>query len=223
MPRRWMPFLILILIVLLPILFLDVVTTAVIKLGIAPDWAPWIVLLILIGSFINLPVFRETVNQTLSRHPLDIWGAQRYWPQWKKQRRERVIAVNVGGFVVPMLLVLFELQRIWYYQADALPALFVCISLNIALCYFSARPVANVGIVMNAFLPGLVAALSALFLAPSIAPPVAFCAGVLGPVVGADLLHLREIRRMSVGVASIGGAGTFDGIVISGLLAVLLA
>ena len=52
---------------------------------------------------------------------------------------------------------------------------------------------------------------------------VAFTAGVLGPLIGADLMHLRDISRMSVGVLSIGGAGTFDGIVLSGVLAALAA
>ena len=52
--------------------------------------------------------------------------------------------------------------------------------------------------------------------------PVAFVAGVLGPLVGADLLHLKDIGRISTGLLSIGGAGTFDGIVLSGLLAAIL-
>jgi uncharacterized membrane protein len=55
------------------------------------------------------------------------------------------------------------------------------------------------------------------------AAPVAFVAGTLGPLIGADLLHLREIEESAVGVASIGGAGTFDGIVLSGIIAAYLA
>ena len=62
-----------------------------------------------------------------------------------------------------------------------------------------------------------------MLFAPAHAPPVAFVAGVAGPLIGADLLRLREIERMGTAVASIGGAGTFDGIVISGLVATLLA
>jgi uncharacterized membrane protein len=64
---------------------------------------------------------------------------------------------------------------------------------------------------------------TALVLAGELATPVAFVAGVLGPLVGADLLHLREIPRVATGMASIGGAGTFDGIVLSGILAAYLA
>jgi uncharacterized membrane protein len=40
--------------------------------------------------------------------------------------------------------------------------------------------------------------------------------------MGADLLHLTEIQRMSPGVLSIGGAGVFDGIALCGLFALLL-
>ena len=124
--------------------------------------------------------------------------------------------------MIPMLLVLYELVRIWQAYPALLLPLAMAVLINIVVCYWSARPVPGVGIVMPALVPGALAALSALLLAPGMAPPVAYCAGVLGPVIGADLLHLNKIRNAQVGIASIGGAGTFDGIVISGLLAVLL-
>jgi uncharacterized membrane protein len=57
----------------------------------------------------------------------------------------------------------------------------------------------------------------------SIRAPIDFVAGVLGPLIDADLLHLKDIMKASAGVLSIGGAGTFDGIVLSGLLAALFA
>jgi uncharacterized membrane protein len=66
-------------------------------------------------------------------------------------------------------------------------------------------------------------AFSAIMMFPDFAPPVAFAAGALGPLIGADLLRLGQINRISTGVASIGGAGTFDGIVLSALVATLLA
>ena len=67
------------------------------------------------------------------------------------------------------------------------------------------------------------AALLALLFAPSEAAPVAYIAGVAGPLIGADLLHLKDIEESATGVASIGGAGTFDGIVLSGIVAAFLA
>jgi uncharacterized membrane protein len=56
-----------------------------------------------------------------------------------------------------------------------------------------------------------------------IGPAVAFVAGVLGPLIGADLLHLRDIETLETGIASIGGAGTFDGIILSGIVVAYLA
>jgi uncharacterized membrane protein len=55
------------------------------------------------------------------------------------------------------------------------------------------------------------------------ATPTAYVAGTLGTLIGADILNLNKIRYMRAPVASIGGAGTFDGIFLSGIIAVLLA
>jgi uncharacterized membrane protein len=64
---------------------------------------------------------------------------------------------------------------------------------------------------------------AALLLAPEHATPVAFVAGTFGPLVGADLLHLHEVERMDTGIVSVDGAGTFDGILLSGIVALYLA
>jgi uncharacterized membrane protein len=45
----------------------------------------------------------------------------------------------------------------------------------------------------------------------------------MGTLIGGDLLHVRQVRRLATPVASIGGAGTFDGIFLTGIIAVLLA
>lgn len=76
---------------------------------------------------------------------------------------------------------------------------------------------------MPGLFPALLAAVSALLLVPDQAPPVAFVAGVLSPLIGAGLPHLRDIGKITTGIASIGGAGTFDGIVLSGIVAAYLA
>lgn len=65
--------------------------------------------------------------------------------------------------------------------------------------------------------------MSAFWLVPEQTPQVAFVAGVRGPLIGADLLHLRDIAALETGIASIGGAGTFDGIALSGIVTTYLA
>ena len=211
--------LILLLIFLLPLMFMDVMFIALGKLGIEPALTPFIIFLMLLGSLANIPVLRKPVLH----YPPKLWGLERYWSKSQQHTTECIIAVNLGGFVIPMLLVLYEITLIWGQQPGLLLPMAAAVLLNILLCYLLAQPVPQVGVTLPVFIPGIVAALSALLLAPDMAAPVAFCAGVLGPVVGADLLNLKLVSKTQVGMASIGGAGTFDGIVISGLLAVLLS
>jgi uncharacterized membrane protein len=45
----------------------------------------------------------------------------------------------------------------------------------------------------------------------------------VGTLIGADLLNLDVVRGLGAPVASIDGAGTFDGIFLIGGMAVLLA
>jgi uncharacterized membrane protein len=101
--------------------------------------------------------------------------------------------------------------------------LLLAVFINIVVCYWTAKPVKGIGIAMPGLLPPMLATTSALLLVPDQAPPVAFVAGVLGPLIGADLLHHRDIEKIATGIASIGGAGTFDGIVLSGIVAAYLA
>jgi len=53
-------------------------------------------------------------------------------------------------------------------------------------------------------------------------PIVAYCSGTIGTLIGADIMNLRRVNRIGAGTVSIGGAGTFDGIFLSGIVAVLL-
>jgi uncharacterized membrane protein len=107
----------------------------------------------------------------------------------------------------------------WQPSAGLLLAIFI----NTIVCFKMAKPIEGIGIAMPGMFPPLVAVMSALLLVPEQATPVAFVAGVLGPLIGADLLHLRDVSKISTGIASIGGAGTFDGIVLSGIVAAYLA
>ena len=88
--------------------------------------------------------------------------------------------------------------------------------------YYSAQIVPGIGIQMNALVAPLTAVISSIIIAEPFASSVAFAGGILGTLIGADLLHLREIDRMGAGVISIGGAGVFDGIAMCGLFALLL-
>jgi uncharacterized membrane protein len=80
-----------------------------------------------------------------------------------------------------------------------------------------------VGIAMPAFIPPLVAAVLSVIFSYDYAPVLAYIGGTLGTLIGADILNIDKIKDLGAPVASIGGAGTFDGIFLNGIMAVLLA
>ena len=67
------------------------------------------------------------------------------------------------------------------------------------------------------------AAVVALILSPSQPGVTAYVSGTLGALIGADLSNLGKIPDLGAPVASIGGAGTFDGVFLTGIIAVFLA
>jgi uncharacterized membrane protein len=79
------------------------------------------------------------------------------------------------------------------------------------------------GIALPALVPGVVAGVAALLFSRRFGGPIAYVSGSLGVLIGADLLNLDKLSGLGAPVASIGGAGTFDGIFLAGVFAVLIA
>lgn len=211
------------LLVLLPVVLADLVLRALQELGLSPAVSVLALLGIVLGGMVNIPVKRWPREEILEVPRVALFGLWRLEPQLVRRRREAVLAVNVGGCLVPSAIVCYELGRMAALGAWPLTATLLGVGITTAACKWIARPVPQVGVVMPALVPALVAALCGLLLLPEHAPVVAFVAGVAGTLIGADLLNLHHIKRIAMGTASIGGAGSFDGIVISGLVATLLA
>jgi uncharacterized membrane protein len=213
----------LILLAFLPIVFGQLFASALAKLKLEPMTALLVVIGIFMGSPINIPVKRIPRTESTVADPLAVFGLPGRWPSTMRVRRETVIAINVGGCIIPVTLAAYELAHVVMAGWQPLSGLLLAIFINILVCYWVAKPIEGIGIAMPGLLPALVATVSALQFVPDQAPPVAFIAGVLGPLIGADLLHLRDVSKLATGIASIGGAGTFDGIVLSGIVAAYLA
>jgi uncharacterized membrane protein len=209
--------------VLFPSFFGELMATSLGKLHLGPQMALLLMIAIMIGGLVNIPVKRIAHERVVAMHPLAVFGLGRLWPEMRRERRETIIAVIFGGCVIPTALALYEVLHLAPAGAERLLALLVAGGTNVAVCYAIARPVQSVGILPPGLVPAAVAALLALLLAPGDATPVAYVAGVAGPLIGADLLHLREIEQSAVDMTSIGGAGTFDGIVLPGTEAGYLA
>ena len=187
------------------------------RVGIGHEWLLAILALSIAGSAVNLPVARLRSSVLLGPQVIRVFGVPYLVPA-TRERRVTVVAVNLGGALVPAGLAAFLIAR-EHLGLHAVLAVAVVALVSFVL----ARPVRGVGVVLPGLVPPVVAALAALAISEQLAPALAYVGGVLGTLIGADLLNLPRIRRLDAPVASIGGAGTFDGIFLSGLLAVLIA
>ena len=204
-------------ILFLPILFIlgffHVVTIGFEKLGISPEATIFLLLAILIGSAINIPLTKKKLVYVEERKFFGLWRTPKIEAQG--------IAINLGGAVIPILLSFYFLYLGFRAGFELQPVLIATI-LMIIICKFLARIVPGRGITMPALIPPIFSAIFALILAPGFAAPSAFISGVLGTLIGADLLNLKKAQKFG-GFISIGGAGVFDGIFLVGIVSALLA
>lgn len=220
---KWLSFFVFVFpLAVLPLLFGDFVIHGLTRLHLRPEWALVLVFGMLVTGFVNIPIALVPRDRKVANHPLAVIGLSHLWPQLRRVRQETVIAVNVGGCLIPAGLALYEAWHLASTGQEAILGGTSAVIINTIVCYLIARPEPHLGITVPGLIPPIAAAGLAWVLTPDQAPPVALVAGVVGPLVGADLLHLKDLEKTEVGVVSIGGAGTFDGIVLSGVIAAYL-
>ncbi|MCW9032562.1 MAG: DUF1614 domain-containing protein [Gammaproteobacteria bacterium] len=187
------------------------------KLGLSPDSAILLLGCTLFGSLINLRIF--TINSSFEKMPENYFLPRALLKPLPFIKGKTIIALNVGGALIPIS---FSLYLITIHSIDFLHLITAIIFVTF-ISYSFSRPVKGLGIGIPVFIAPISAALSALMLSPENSAPLAYICGTLGVLIGADLLRLKDIKQMGVPTASIGGAGTFDGIFFTGIIAVLLA
>jgi uncharacterized membrane protein len=197
--------------IFLALVYFNAVTVSFARLGLSPEAAMLLFAASLIGGMINIPISRRPVLIQAPRS-----GFLSYFFYYPPQVRDQVLAINVGGAVIPVLFSLYLLPR-----APLIPTLITAVIVT-GVSKAIARPVPGVGIAMPAFVPPLVAVAAALAFARGDAAPVAYIGGTIGTLVGADLLNLPAVRKMPALMLSIGGAGVFDGVFLVGILSALL-
>jgi uncharacterized membrane protein len=196
---------------------LRILRYAYMKLGVSPGAALFLLFGSLIGSYFNIPVTILPGSPVRSGQIVDFFGMQYVvllvssWPG-------TILAVNVGGAVIPTIMSTYLVIRyqLWLRSVIAIVAIAFII-------HSMATPVHGIGIAVPVFAPVVTTAILAFILSREYAAPLAYIGGSMGTLIGADLLNLDKIRGLGAPVASIGGAGTFDGIFLTGILAVLLA
>ncbi|KAM3099733.1 DUF1614 domain-containing protein [Phormidesmis sp. 146-12] len=205
-----------------------VYSTLMTRLGIASGLGLPLVITAFLGCFINLPFFILTRHDPSGRRKLELlplWLLKR-WASVSDRTRYQpygYIGINLAGGLIPIVLALYQFHRVQPLTILIVTAIVTSIS------YFLVTVIPGKGIVTcrpRFWLITTIAALSAMALVSGGVDraSVAFAGGVLGTTIGADLLHLKDVRPENAGSPlSIGGAGFDDGIVQCGLCALIIA
>jgi uncharacterized membrane protein len=190
---------------------------AYLSLGVSSGTAMRLLVGSLIGSYFNIPVATLPAERVMSDQVVSYFGMQytvpvvQNWPG-------TVIAVNVGGAVIPTVMSIYLLAKYDLWGKGLIATAIVAL-----IIHWLANPVPGVGIAVPVFMPAVITAIVAILLSRQEAASLAYIGGGLGTLIGADITNLDKVRGLGAPVASIGGAGTFDGIFLTSILAVLLA
>jgi uncharacterized membrane protein len=218
-PLAW-PFIVafaFLLFVLIGLLELGILGYAYERMGIPHRYILLVLFLSLIGSAVNIPVAQLPPEQMVSDRFVDFFGV-RYVVPVAQQWPGTVVAINVGGALIPVIISFYLMAKNRLYVRSALAVATVAIGVHQV-----ARPISGVGVGVPLFIPTVFAVLAAIVFSSQNTAPVAYVSGSLGTLIGADLLNLGRVHGLGAPVASIGGAGTFDAVFLTGIIAVLLS
>jgi uncharacterized membrane protein len=131
-----------------------------------------------------------------------------------------IIPAIISGYLLLVSIPAYSTNLLVSYLQTLIVLILVTLS-----THQSAQIVEGLGITTPAWGPPTMTAfvvfLMNYFVPVTCATQIAYIGGTLGALIGADLMNLKKIAGVGP-VVSIGGAGTFDGVYLTGLMSVLL-
>ncbi len=208
------------LVLILIFLFVGVTEAAFQRIGFSRAEFAIILVLTFFGSFVNLPVTRETGDAPVTGYrEVRIYGLTYRIPVTARARVSTLVTINAGGALIPILVSAYLLITHFFLAGYILIGTLV----SSVLVHLMAKKVKGQGIETPALLPPIAAAIISLLIHPAAGVAViAYISGSMGALIGADLSNLSSITDLGAPVVSIGGAGTFDGVFLTGIIAVII-
>ncbi len=194
----------------------NLIILAFLRIGIPHQYVFAALLVTIFGSFINIPVKKIPQETMTAERRVTFYGFT--YRVAVPRRKDTVLAINVGGAIIPTLVSLYLVIKTGLYVKSFIATAFLA-----AVTFRLATPLPGIGIALPFFAPPLLAAVVSVILSYDYAPIIAYISGTVGTLFGADILNLKKINSLGAPVASIGGAGTFDGIFLNGIIAVILS
>jgi len=205
---------------IIPFLLAYIVLSVGMVLGFSPLTTLLLYMAILIGSLVNIPITelkqQKTQKPSFFEDPFKNLN----------QNQFTTISINLGGALIPTLMSLYLILEL---STNEILALLIALLIVIFVSKSFSRLVKGVGIAMPMLIPPITAVTASLIATILLGTGqtnlaiISFASGVLGVLIGADLLNLHKIKKLNTNMISIGGAGTFDGIFLTGVFSVIFS
>jgi len=212
-------------ILIIPLLILGIIGAAFVRLGFSWFSALAVILLMIIGSLVNIPVHRIRRDVIrISRYNAPDQDTSSHEP---RQAWDILITCNLGGTIIPAAISAYLL-----YQAVGITGTSlwfnVCIGIVMVagITFVSTRIVPGAGIRVPLLIPGLTALLAGIIFSGGTglnAAVTALVSGTMGALAGGNIANLFRVSDLEIPEVSIGGAGTFGAVFICCILPALLA
>jgi len=216
--------------IMLPLIFLGFRSALISGLGLSPFTASIVLIASIIGSFVNVPIKKISTDVPIVvLKEIKFFGVTWTIPKLELSKKETIITINLGGAIVPIILsiylLLFMIPRYEIMPLITYVKILISTSIIAYLMKKFSKLVPGLGIATPGFLPPIMTTFITIliFKAFTLSNPffIAYVSGTLGTLIGADLLNLNKISSVGAPIVSIGGAGTFDGIYLTGLFSML--
>jgi uncharacterized membrane protein len=135
------------------------------KMGVNQRYVFLILALSLFGSYVNIPVAELPAERVITGREVLHFGMRYVIPRVEEWPRT-IVAVNLGGAIIPTVLSLYLLLKNRQFGRSA-----VGVAVVTAIVYWLAQPVEGMGIAVPVFIPPAVAAVTAVVLSRQSAPP----------------------------------------------------
>src|SRR5207249_5235702 len=156
------------------------------KVGVRPRYAFAVMLVSLLGSAVNIPPYSVPTRRLVSPHEVSMFGRTYIVPETLEEGAT-LVALNVGGALIPILVSIYLLLRTRMYGR-----MLIGVALVAAVVHSLAHIVPGIGIAVPMIAPPLVAAAVGPVLSFRGAPPIASVAWSLCTVICGFLLDLPD-------------------------------
>jgi len=213
------------LVLIIPLFMLGMIGTAFQRLGFSWPSALALILLMVFGSFVNIPLYRFRRNVIrISRN--DELGQYAHVSN-SSNAWDIPVSCNLGGAVIPACISAYLLYRSILITGTSLVST-VCVGVAMVaiIAFVSTRIVPGAGIHVPFLIPGLTALLAGLILTNGTgltAAVTAFVSGTIGTLSGGNIAGLLRIGNSNIPHVSIGGSGTFGAVFICCILPAVIA